>query len=79
VNAGDGKRLSKTLAWLTTYSHDDVWNLQSAKHFSRLITNSRIARYIGPRHGDDFREVRPVSEGSLLQELLFSIQYNEDA
>ena len=54
---------------LVEESHgNQVLNLVLARgYLSKLIANSRIARYLGQHHTDIFRELQAVCEGSSLE------------
>ena len=47
---------------------NQVLNLVLARgYLGKLLGNARIARYLGQRHGDIFRELQTISEGSSLE------------
>src|SRR5258707_3686040 len=47
---------------------NQVLNLVLARgYLGKLLGNTRIARYLGQRHGDIFRELQTISEGSSLE------------
>src|SRR6267142_907042 len=49
---------------------NQVLNLVLARgYLGKLLGNTRIARYLGQRHGDIFRELQTISEGSSLENL----------